>query len=90
MVPLQADIGLGILAAALVINLLITGAITYWVNRDAKRRGSDSVTLWTVLVALSCFFNLIPLGVVVVILYFVVGRPDDTTSQYGDVDEEWN
>jgi hypothetical protein len=91
MVPLQAELGFGIIIAALLINLLITAGLTYWVYKDSSGRGGDNAALWAIGTAVCCFIALIPLGVGIVVLYYFVGRPDASSSQqYGSVEEDWN
>ncbi|MBX0323418.1 hypothetical protein EGH21_10295 [Halomicroarcula sp. F13] len=43
------------------------------VDSDAKGRGNDNAVLWAVLTGLGFFIGLIP-GVLVIVVYLVVGR----------------
>ncbi|WP_254278664.1 hypothetical protein [Haloarcula marina] len=65
-----------IVLVVLVIGLaILVGSIlaTYWVYKDATRRGDDNAIIWTVLTALGFFIGLIP-GLIVVAVYALVVR----------------
>jgi hypothetical protein len=93
MVPLQFAFGgivLAIVAFVLLVTVAATVGGTYWVYRDATRRGDDDATLWTLATFGGFFFGWIPLGAGVMVLYHFVGRDRTTTANHGRVEEEWN
>lgn len=79
--PLQGPMGpMGpidptILAIAFVVVLAVAVAAGYWVYKDASRRGSDSPGLWAVIVGGAFVLGFL-FGIVALIVYVVVGRPD--------------
>lgn len=77
-VPLQGPMGPiapELLIAALLVTVAVAVAGGYWVYKDATRRGSDSAALWAVIVGGAFLLGLL-FGIVALIAYFVVGRPD--------------
>ncbi|MBV0922826.1 hypothetical protein KTS45_01305 [Halomicroarcula limicola] len=56
-----------------VVGLVILVGATYWVYNDAQSRGNDNAALWAVLTALGFFIGLVP-GLLVIVIYLVVGR----------------
>jgi apolipoprotein N-acyltransferase len=64
-----------LLIVALLVTLAVAVAGGYWVYEDATRRGSDSAALWAVVVGGAFLLGLL-FGIVALIAYFVVGRPD--------------
>ncbi|WP_135302988.1 hypothetical protein [Haloarcula amylovorans] len=62
-----------ILLLGAVFGLIVPIGVTYWVYQDAKGRGNEDTTLWTVLTALGFFVGYF-MGPIVAIAYLVVGR----------------
>lgn len=89
MVPLQFELA-GIFIVIALVSLLLTIGGTYWVYKDASRRGNDNVALWTIATLAGFVLGGFILGPGIMIVYYFVGRDEDTPPQYGDVDEEWN
>ena len=76
--PLQGPMGPvppELLIVALLVTLAVAVAGGYWVYKDATRRGSDSAALWAAVVGGAFLLGLL-FGIVALIAYFVVGRPD--------------